>query len=333
MSPFRVRILAYRDCFASEIFGVADLLTVANHVSRETGDSAAPYFDVSVVSPRRRVTASGGVSVGVTPMEVGDLLVVPGFELVPSQDLGERLGGLGREIDAIRASFDSGTRVASICVGAFLLGEAGLLDGRRATTAWLFAGALAARYPTAKVDPRALVLHDTGVTTTAAFSSTSDLAMDLIRDRRGDEVARITARVTLIADGRTSQTPYVDHAILPAPPQRFSDDVKQWLENEAANPYKLGELASAFHVSTRTMLRRFHSETSESPLTYLQRIRVRRAKTLLETTDLRLSEVMSAIGYLDPGTFRRLFADHTGVTPADYRRQFRRPHDRAERSA
>ena len=262
-------------------------------------------------------------------MAAVDLLVVPGFELVPSEDLGERLRTLGREIEEVRARSGAGTPVASICVGAFLLGEAGLLDGRQATTAWLFAGALATRYPAAQVDSRALILHDTGVTTTAAFSSAADLAMDLIRERCGEEIARITARVTLVADGRSSQSPYVDDAILPAAPQRFSDEVKQWLENEAATTYRLSDLAAAFHVSTRTMLRRFGAETGESPLTYLQRTRVNQAKKLLETTDLRLVEVMSAVGYLDPGTFRRLFAAQTGLSPADYRRQFQRPHDHA----
>jgi transcriptional regulator GlxA family with amidase domain len=331
--PFRVGVMAYHDCIGSEVFGFTDLLTMANQVACETGHASAPHFDVSIISPRRRVSVSGGVSVGVAPMADVDLLVVPGFELLPSHDLDERLGRLRREIDAIRERHDLGIPLASICVGAFLLGEAGLLDGRRVTTAWLFAQALAARYPDATVDQRALILHDRGVTSTAAFSATSHLAMDLIRERCGVEVARITARIGLIADGRTSQAPFVDDAILTAPPQRFSDEVKHWLENEMVAPYQLSELASAFHVSTRTMLRRFGAETGESPLTYLQRIRVRRAKALLETTDLRLSEVMSAVGYLDPGTFRRLFTEHTGVSPADYRREFRRPHDRAERWA
>jgi transcriptional regulator GlxA family with amidase domain len=326
-APLSVGVLAYEDCFGSEIFGFVDLLTVANQVS-SVGGAPSPPFEVSVVSPRRRVVASGGVTLGLRPLAPVDLLVVPGFELVPSQDLDARFARLGREIDAIRAAADRKARVASICVGAFLLGEAGLLDDRRATTAWLFAGALATRYPAARVQERALILHDRGITTTAAFSSTSDLAMDLIREHCGDEVARIVARVTLANDARTSQAPYIDDtidAIVMAPAERFSDGVKRWLDDRADDTYRLAELAAAFHVSTRTMLRRFQAETGESPLSYLQRSRVHRAKALLEATDLRLSEVMSAVGYLDPGTFRRLFTEHTGVSPADYRRQFRRP--------
>ena len=329
---FRVGVLAYDECFGSEVFGFLDLLTMANQVSLVVHGDAAP-FEATVVSPRRRVVASGGITLGAQPMTPVDLLVVPGFELVPTQDLDVRFEPLRREIDAIRATADHGTAIASICVGAFLLGEAGLLDDRRATTAWLFAAALAARYPAARVDSRALILHDDGITTTAAFSSTSDLAMELIRERGGDEVARITARITLVNDARTSQAPYIDDTIVAAPAVRFSDEAKRWLDDRADDTYRLAELAAAFHVSTRTMLRRFQAETGESPLSYLQRVRVRRAKALLETTDLRLGEVMSAVGYLDPGTFRRLFAEHTGVSPADYRRQFRRPSQRPEQIA
>jgi len=321
--PFRVGVLAYHDCFGSEIFGFVDLLTMANQVSRAAG-VGAPRFEVSLVSPRRRVTASGDIPLGVGTMGSVDLLVVPGFELAPSQDLDTRLERLSREIDLIRTTANQGIPVASICVGAFLLGEAGLLDDRAVTTAWLFAAALAARYPAARVDSQALLLHDEGITTTAAFSATSDLAMELIREQCGDEVARVTARVTLVHDARTSQAPYIDDTIITAPAERFSDEVKRWLDQRTENTYRLAELATAFHVSTRTMLRRFRAETGETPLGYLQRVRVRKAKALLETTDLRLSEVMSAVGYLDPGTFRRLFTEHTGITPADYRRQFRR---------
>lgn len=323
-SPYRVGLLAYDGCFASEVFGVVDLFTVANHVALAGSATRAP-FEIVVLSPRRSVTASGGVRIGVAPVEDVDLLVVPGFELAPGLDLGARLATLDREVEVVRDAASRGRAVASICVGAFLLGEGGLLDGRDVTTAWLFASALAERYPTARVDDTALVLRDRGITTAAAFSAMFDLVVDVVRTRCSPSVARMTARITLVNDARTTQSPYVDEAALAASPRRFSDEVKQWLTSRAADPYDLGSLAAAFHVSTRTMLRRFHAETGESPLRHLQHVRVRRAKHLLETTDLGLHEIMNAVGYRDPGSFRRVFAERTGVSPADYRRDFRRP--------
>ncbi|WP_344016254.1 GlxA family transcriptional regulator, partial [Kitasatospora atroaurantiaca] len=186
------------------------------------------------------------------------------------------------------------------------------------------ARALAARYPQATVDEKALIVDDAGITTTGAFSAAFDLAMRVITRSLGDEIARVTARVTLVPDGRTSQAPYVDDAISAVPGQQFSGEVKRWLEARSSQPYSLSELAAAFHVSTRTMLRRFAAETGESPLGHLQRVRIGMAKALLETSELRLADVMAKVGYLDKGTFRRLFTSHTGMSPAEYRRQFRR---------
>ncbi|MFH8736081.1 DJ-1/PfpI family protein [Streptomyces sp. NPDC017964] len=129
----RVGVLAYPDCFASEVFGVPDLMTMAGHVAGPD----APGYRVSVISPRRRVTASGGAWLDVRPVREVDVLVVPGFELRPDTDLDARLARLAPEISAIRAQAAAGTAVVSLCVGAFLLAEAGLLDRRRATTSWL----------------------------------------------------------------------------------------------------------------------------------------------------------------------------------------------------
>ncbi|MFI6063028.1 GlxA family transcriptional regulator [Streptomyces sp. NPDC051286] len=216
------------------------------------------------------------------------------------------------------------TAVVSLCVGAFLLAEAGLLDRRRATTSWLHAGELVRRCPDADVRPERLVVTDTGVTTTAAFSAMYDFALDLIRRHNGVGVARTTARVALVDDARTSQTPYIDPRLLPQPGREFSQRVMRWLDQNLAERYDLTALADAFRVSTRTLLRRFAEETGRSPLTHLQASRIRRARHLLETTDRTVAAVAAAVGYQDPGTFATLFARHTGHRPSAYRAAFRR---------
>ncbi|MFI9810146.1 GlxA family transcriptional regulator [Streptomyces sp. NPDC052301] len=316
----RVGVLAYPGCFASEVFGIPDLLTMAGHVA---GPEASGYR-VAVVSPRRRVAASGGAILDVRPLREVDVLVVPGFELRPDTDLDAGLARLAPEIAAIRAQAAAGTAVVSLCVGAFLLAEAGLLDRRRATTSWLHAGELARRYPVADIRPEHLVVTDTGVTTTAAFSAMYDFALDLIRRHDGDRVARTTARLTLVDDARTSQTPYVDTRLLPQPGREFSQRVMRRLDQNLAERYDLASLADAFRVSTRTLLRRFAEETGRSPLAHLQASRVRRARHLLETTDRTVAAVATAVGYQDPGTFAALFARHTGHRPSAYRAAFRR---------
>ncbi|MFJ9576517.1 GlxA family transcriptional regulator [Streptomyces sp. NPDC101191] len=320
----RVGVLAYPGCFASEVFGVPDLLTMAAHVAGPD----APGYRVSIVSPRRQVTASGGAILDVGPLREVDVLVVPGFELSPDTDLDARLAHLRAETAAIRAQAAAGTAVVSLCVGAFLLAECGLLDGRRATTSWLYAAELARRCPEADIRPEHLVVTDTGVTTTAAFSAMYDFALDLIRRHSGARVARTTARVALVDEARTSQTPYVDPRLLPQPGGEFAQRVMRRLDQNLADRYDLAALADTFRVSTRTLLRRFAEETGRSPLAHLQASRVRRARHLLETTDRTVAAVAAAVGYQDPGTFATLFARHTGHRPRAYRDAFRRT-DRA----
>ena len=316
----RIGVLAYPGCFASEVFGVPDLLTMASNVAGRKG----PRYEVSVVSSRRRVVASGGVPLTVVPPRDVDVLIVPGFELIPGDDLDRRVDELGMETALIRAHAAEGKAVVSICVGAFLLAEAGLLAGRRATTAWLFADELARRSPEARVVPEQLVVTDAGVTTTAAFSAMYDFALDLIRRHSGFEVARVTARVALLSDARTSQAPYVETRLLPPPGSGFSQRVMRRLERRLTDRYNLDALAAEFHVSTRTLLRRFAAETGHSPLSYLQASRVRRAKHLLETTDRPVAQVAHSVGYRDASTFSSLFTKHTGKRPRDYRASFRR---------
>ncbi len=322
-SPLRIGVLAYPGCFASEVFGVPDLLTIASHVARAAGDVDAPY-QVSIVSPRQRVAACGGAPIAVTPLREVDILIVPGFELAPGLDLDATLASLRPEVAAIRAHRQSGAALVTICVGAFLAAEAGVLDGRQATTSWLFADALRRRHPAVDVRAENLTVTDAGVTTTAAFSAMYDLALNMIRQRSGTAVARRTARIALLDDARSTQAPYVDPQLLPPAGTAFSASVRRWLDQHLNSSYHLPSLAAQFHVSTRTLLRQFRADTGQTPLEYLQASRVRRACHLLETTDLAISAVAAAMGYRDAGTLTKIFTRHIGRKPTEYRSAFRR---------
>lgn len=324
LSPLRVGVLAYPGCFASEVFGIPDLLSIADHVAATHG-ARRPSYEVSVVSPRRRVIASGGSRIDVSAIRPVDVLVVPGCELSPALDLDATLTTLTPEITAIRAHAAAGIAVVSICVGAFLVAEAGLLTEREATTSWLFADQFARRYPDVHLRRESLVVTDRGVTTTAAFSAMYDFALRLIREHDGPRVARSTARIALVDDARSTQEPYVDVGLLPAVGTEFCLRVRRWLDQNLAARYDLPALAEAFNVSTRTMLRRFGDETGETPLAYLQSARVRRARYLLETTDRTVASIAADVGYADPSTFSAVFARRTGQRPRDYRAAFRRP--------
>jgi transcriptional regulator GlxA family with amidase domain len=302
------------------------VLLIANRIAARASGIPRPLFAVSVVGcGARSIAAAGGVRIGVQRWSGrSDLLVVPGFDFEPREGIGEWLRTRRREVSAIAAAFKKGVPVTALCVGAFLLGEAALLDGRRATTAWAFAGDLARRHPAARVEPTSFVVEDGGVTTTAAFTAALDLAIHLVQRHAGDAIARATGNLLLVAGPRETQAPYVDHGMLQTSGGSFSEGVQHWLLQRVRQRYELTALAKAFHVSTRTLLRRFKAETGGSPLDFLQASRVERAKELLESTTLGVAEVMDRVGYADLSTFRRLFVTAVGMSPASYRRQFRR---------
>jgi transcriptional regulator GlxA family with amidase domain len=170
-----------------------------------------------------------------------------------------------------------------------------------------------------------MIASDGEVTTTAAFSAVHDLALRIIQTHAGDDLARHVARLSLVADNRNSQAPYVDDALLEPGAGTFAQPVKRWLAERLALPYDLAALARAFHVSTRTMLRRFSNETGQSPLDFRQQARMDTAKRLLELPGHTVTSAMQRVGYTDPASFRRLFITRVGMTPAAYRRQFRTP--------
>jgi transcriptional regulator GlxA family with amidase domain len=319
--PFRIALLAYDGCMGLEIFGITDVLLVANHVAQAMGKTEAAPLEVRVISMQgRMVRAAGGIALGTQrPSGAFDVLIVPGLEVTQSTQWPAKLVRLQPELAYIRKSFARGTQVASVCVGSFLLGEAGLLEGRHVTTAWIMAEDLASRYPLARVDPHAVVLVDGAVTTTGAISSTFDLALQLVRRTLGADVASATARIALLPKPRASQAPYVDAELIAPRLPSFSASVAQWLAQRITEPYNLPRLAHAFHVSPRTLMRRVKAETAHSPLALLQQARVARARQLLNTTSWSIQRIVESVGYADLPTFSRLFVSQVGETPARFR--------------
>ena len=325
--PLRIGILAYEACMGTEIFGFTDVLLIASHLAAHMGKVPRAVgqqpFDVQVIGLHgRTVTVAGGIAIGVKqPRGVFDLLVVPGPEVSRRGAWDARLGPLSRELAYIQKSFARGTTVASVCAGTFLLGEAGLLADRKVTTAWIFANDLARRYPSAKLDAEAVLIEDGAITTTGAVSSVFDLAIHIVKRTLGAQVATATARVALLQNPRLSQAPYVDKALAPSDIPSFSQGVAQWLGKRLAEPYKLERVAQAFHVSSRTLLRRIKAETGQTPLALLQAARVEKARQLLTGSRWSVARITEEVGYTDVATFSRLFASRVGETPARYRRR------------
>lgn len=325
--PMRIAVLAYAGCMGTQVFGIAEVLRLAADIDRTRDGSVATPFDIQVVGLHRRLVTIAGGNVIATQRPTGrlDLLIVPGLEISRRVDWDTALAPLGRELSFIRKTFAAGTPVASVCVGSFLLGEAGLLNGRKATTAWLFAPALAQRYPAVRVDAASVLWEDAGITTTGAVSSAFDLAIHLVKRTLGAEVSTATARVSLLPDQRSSQSPFIDARMLGPHMAPFPQQMAQWLDARLAQPFQLAHMAQAFCISRSTLMRRAKAETGHTPLVLLQKARVEKAKQLLHTTNWSLARITEAVGYADTASFSRLFTRWVGESPARFRRRGQSP--------
>jgi transcriptional regulator GlxA family with amidase domain len=320
-----IAILAYPGCMGTEVFALADVLLIANHLAAALEPGRKPPMAVRVVSARREpVRLAGGFVVQAQALRgATELLVVPGLEVSRFGQWDEKLALLDPEIALVRRRSARGLALASVCIGTFVLAAAGALDGRRATTAWPFEREFTARYPSVRLERQAVLCTDRAVITTGAVSSVFDLAVHLVEEHFGSRVARATAKVALVPGNRVSQQPYVDPSLIPTDRQSFAARVNRWMTVRLAQPYDLAALAQAFHVSTRTLLRRYKSEAGTTPLVALQQMRVAKAKEMLEGTSMGLAQIVGAVGYEDLATFSRLFARHAGQSPSQFRRQAR----------
>jgi transcriptional regulator GlxA family with amidase domain len=320
----RVTILALDNAVISSVTGTMDIFSqVGVTYNLVTGIAPEPRFDVEIVS-LDGLPVIGFNQARIHPhrpaedVEDTDLIIIGSF-----MDL-ETLSTCRAGIPWLRHHFERGATLASICSGAFFLAETGLLDGKRAATHWGLADEFRRRYPRVRLDPDLVVADEGRLLTSGACTSYIDLAVYLIERFCGSSVALQASKGMLHDFSRSSQTPYCVYL----PKRDHGDDqilsVQACMENEFARDLNMDLIARDNGMSRRTFERRFKSATGDTPLVYLQRIRVEAAKQLLESGRRTCEEVAYRVGYEDSGFFRRLFVKYTGLRPSDYQMKFRR---------
>jgi transcriptional regulator GlxA family with amidase domain len=227
-------------------------------------------------------------------------------------------------LDALRAASAAGTRIVSICSGAFVLAAAGMLDGLRATTHWVAADELARRYPHVEVDPDVLYVDNGPVLTSAGAAAGLDLCLHVVRLDHGAAVAADAARLSVMALERSGgQSQFIRHAP-PVPDGASLEQLLHWLEKHLGEPVTVRDMARHAALSERTLGRRFREQTGTTPTQWLLRARVIRAQHLLEATDQPIERIAAEAGFGSAITFRARFREQVGVSPLQYRRNFRR---------
>lgn len=299
VAPFELGVVC-------EVFGI------------DRSDTGGPVFDFRVcgVEPGTVPTKLGfsiEVELGLDAAHGVDLLVIPAYG--PDRPLDDRLLGV------LRDTHEAGAWVMSVCSGAFALGQAGLLDGRRCTTHWMYTEALAARFPAAEVDPGVLYVEDDRVVTSAGTAAGIDASLHLVRRELGAASAAAIARRMVVPPHRDGgQAQYVDTP-LPYAADTLAP-LLAWIVDHLDADLEVPALAARALLSERTFARRFRAETGTTPAAWVARQRLVRAQELLERTDLGVEEVARRCGFPSAAALRHRFAQALRTSPSAYRRTF-----------
>lgn len=301
IAPFELGVLC-------EAFGV------------DRSDDGLPVLEFAVCAARPgsyRTSAGFGITVdhGLDRLAEADLVGVPAFA--------DGTVSPPEVVEAVRAAHERGARVMSVCSGAFLLGDAGLLDDRECTTHWRYTEALAARFPRARVVPEVLYVEDDGVLTSAGTAAGIDASLHLWRQEYGAaQAAKVARRMVVPPQREGGQAQFIRSPVPAYDGDGTLAPLLAWLEENLAEPHTVEDLARRATMSARTFARRFRAETGTTPHAWVTARRIMRAEELLETTDLSVDRIAAEVGFGNAATLRHHFTRARAVSPQQYRRAF-----------
>jgi transcriptional regulator GlxA family with amidase domain len=319
--PAEIGLLIYPGAQLAAVHGLTDLFQVANRnagAGAVAGPAGPPAIRVSHWQPDREAEIIGRVFDTHPELlgKPGVIVAPPSLSGLPPPNVTARLARWLAERHA------DGATLASVCMGAYLLAETGLLKGRVVTTHWSQAGALGERFPDLTVDAEKLIVDDGDIITAGGVMAWTDLGLRLVDRLLGPAVMIETARFLLVDPPGREQRYYSSFS----PKLRHGDGavlkVQHWLQDQSTRGVTLGAMAALAGLEERTFLRRFRKATGLKPTEYCQHLRVGKAREMLELTGQSIERIAWAVGYEDPGAFRKVFVKVTGLSAGDYRRRF-----------
>lgn len=314
ISTIEIALLIYPDCQLAAIYGLTDLFSIASSwamtLEGRAGESSLRISHWKM---------EGETVSCIWDSHPGEPHALRYVIAPPSIIMPEKMQSMTPASQWLSERHAQGVTVCSVCAGAFVLAETGLMNGRRATTHWAFADSLSERFPGIDVAPDNMIIDDGDVITAGGILAWADLGLLLVEKLLGQTVMLETARFLIVDPPRASQARY--KAFLP----RFDHGDREVLQIQHqfhATPElqkSVGELADSVNLSERTLQRRFVRATKLKLTEYHQNVRIMKARQLLETTNGSIESIAWSVGYTDPAAFRKIFARLTGTTPNVYR--------------
>lgn len=320
----RVVLVAYEDMQSLDLTGPYEVFAAASSLSGADA-RGTPLYLVEVVAPGDGpVRASSGLrtspdsAISDCRGAIDTLIVAGGFGCFTAAENAALVGW-------IAAAAKRSRRVSSVCSGAFLLAAAGLLDGRRATTHWSSCALLAERHPAVEVEPDSIYVRDGDVWTSAGVTAGIDLALAMVEEDHGRELAREVARwMVMFVQRPGGQSQFSSHVSTQQAERRPLRDLQAWIADNLDADLRVEALAERVHMSTRNFARAFSREVGLTPGAYVEAVRIERAKQRLEAAGEPVEAVARGCGFGSAETMRRAFTRRVGVPPTDYRARFRR---------
>ncbi len=310
-------------CILSSVVGAFKVFTTVNMAL--TSQGKRPFFKIQLVGLSSETQLYDGLFV-VRPdilledVTKTDLIIVPAIQ----GDMPASLKMNSRYIPWIINQYKQGAEVASLCTGAFLLASTGLLEGRKCSTHWIAADAFRQAFPDVKLQPEKIITDELGMYSSGGAYSFLNLMIYLVEKFCGREMAVYCSKLLEIEIERKSQSPF---AIFTGQKVHGDDPIKKaqlFMENNVGSKVSVDQLSDMFSISRRNFERRFKKATANTPVEYLQRVKIEAAKKSLESSRENINEVMYSVGYSDSKAFRTMFKKITGLSPVGYRNKYNR---------
>jgi transcriptional regulator GlxA family with amidase domain len=323
----KIGILVLEDCTAMAMIGPMEILNKAGqyyNIMNKITESKS-FFDVRLISLGSKMVNTANnypIYCHNTINDVGelDLILIPGLD----GNIEYQLKLNYTYVDWILQEYLKGTEIASICTGAFILAETGILNGKNATTHWAAAEYFKKKYPQINLLPQEIIVDEGNMYTSGGATSFHNLMIYIIEKFCGKEIANYTAKMLLIDINKEPQNSY---AIFSTQKQHSDKEIlfsQKYIEDNYQKNISLENISSEVAISKRSFMRRFKNATGNTPIEYIQRVRVEAVKKALETSQKSIGEIVNNVGYEDMTTFRKLFKRITGISPNEYRKKYTR---------